>query len=97
MLNAQLLEGFVNGLLRKNFDGASETPDAHREWWELCCSPERYVAIAAPRGHAKSTAITHSYTLASVLFRSSSYVIIVSATSSTSIQFLGDIKKGTSR
>jgi len=50
MLNAQLLEGFVNGLLRKNFDGASETPDAHREWWELCCSSDRYVAIAAPRG-----------------------------------------------
>ena len=51
------------------------------------------MAIAAPRGHAKSTALTFGYTLAALCFRARSYVIIVSDTASQSIQFLGDIKK----
>ena len=50
------------------------------------------VAIAAPRGFAKSTAITHSYTLAEALFRQSKFIIIVSDTESQASLFLGDIK-----
>jgi predicted phage terminase large subunit-like protein len=79
--------------LRKNFDGATETPNFHKIMWEYCCGPETFVAIAAPRSHAKSTAITHSYTLACVLFRERDYVLLVSDTTAQAIQFLGDIKK----
>ena len=61
--------------------------------WEYVCSDARLVALAAPRSHAKSTAITHSYVLASLLFRESDYVLIVSDTVSQAVQFLGDIKK----
>ena len=43
--------------------------------------------------HAKSTAITLSYVLASVLFREHDYVLIVSNTNSQSVLFLQDIKK----
>lgn len=92
-LNAGVMEGFVNSVLRKNFDRPAETPQFHKEIWELVTSNSRQVAIAAPRYHAKSTAVTHAYTLASVLFRESRYVLIVSDTVSQAVQFLGDIKK----
>ena len=51
-----------------------------------------YVAIAAPRAHGKSTAVTQSYTLASALFRESDNIVILSDTDFQAIQFLGDIK-----
>ena len=83
----------MNSVLRKNFDRPASTPQFHREIWELVTSNNRQVAIAAPRYHAKSTAVTHAYTLASVLFRESRYVLIVSDTVTQAVQFLGDIKK----
>lgn len=92
MLTAEVIEGFVGSVLAKRFDDPAAIPSAHREWWQLCTSPSRYVAIAAPRGFAKSTAITHSYVLATVLFRERKYVLLVSGTEAQSIQFLNDIK-----
>ena len=92
-LTAPVMEGFVNSVLRKNFDKPAATPIFHKEIWELVTSNSKQVAIAAPRYHAKSTAVTHAYTLASVLFRESRYVLIVSDTVTQAVQFLGDIKK----
>lgn len=92
-LTSAVLEGFVNTVLRKNFDSPSETPRFHKEIWELVTSNHPKVAIAAPRSHAKSTAVTHSYILASVLFRESKYVLLVSDTTTQAVQFLGDIKR----
>jgi predicted phage terminase large subunit-like protein len=93
MLTADTIAGFSGSLLQKNFDGAVATPECHYEWWELCCAKDRYVAIAAPRGHAKTTAITTTYTLACLLFRERSYALIVSDTVTQAVQFLGDIKR----
>lgn len=93
MLSADVIAGFSGSLLQKNFDGAVETPQCHMEWWELCCSKERQIAIAAPRRHAKTTAITTTYTLACLLFRDRSYALIVSDTVTQAVQFLGDIKR----
>jgi len=92
-ITADMLKGFVGSLIQKDLDGAAATPQCHMEWWELCCSPATYVAIAAPRGHAKSTAITVVYTLANMLFRQTKYALIVSETEGQSIAQLGDIKK----
>ena len=92
-LTAEVLEGFCNSVLRKGFDSATQTPDFHRTIWQYCCSPSSFVAIAAPRAHAKSTTVTHAYTLACLLFRERSYAIIVSETVTQSVQFLGDLKK----
>jgi len=50
MLTAQVIQGFVGSLLAKKFDGATKSPDCHMEWWELCCSSAKYIALAAPRG-----------------------------------------------
>ena len=93
MLDSATIEGFVKKLLLRGFDDAQEIPECHKEWWEACCSKNRYVAIAAPRGFAKSTAITHAYTLAMVLFRESRFVIIVSDSEGQASLFLNDIKK----
>lgn len=88
-----MVEGFTNSVLAPQFDHPKATPDFHRELWDLCTSEHPLVAIGAPRGHAKSTAITHAYTLASVLFREHQFVLIVSDTEAQAVQFLGDIKK----
>ena len=49
-LTKDVLSGFVGSVLAGQFDGQAATPDFHKECWELCCSNEKYVAIAAPRG-----------------------------------------------
>lgn len=91
-LTAQEVFGFSESLLKARFDDPQPTPECHVEFWEKCCSPSKLVAIAAPRGHAKSTSITHAYTLAEVLFQESSYVMIVSDTEEQATLFLEDIK-----
>jgi len=79
-LTPDLIAGFVKTILASGFEGATEIPDFHKEMWELCCSPHPLVAIAAPRNHAKTTAVTTSYGLASVLFRESRYLLLISDT-----------------
>lgn len=91
-LTAELIEGFAGSLLSPRFDIPAPTPPCHREWWELCCSSYKRVAIAAPRGHAKSTAITKAYTLAAVLFRTRDFVLVISDTYKQAVLFLGEIK-----
>jgi len=59
----------------------------------MCCSNHKFVAIAAPRNHAKSTAITHSYTLACILLRERQFVLVVSDTEAQAAFFLNDLKK----
>ena len=93
VLNADVIQGFVGALLAKRFDASVPSPQCHREWWELCTSTHTYVAIAAPRNHAKSTAITFAYTLAATLFRERRFVLIVSDTESQAVNFLGLIKQ----
>lgn len=93
MLNADIIYGFAASTLHHRFDQPKPTPEIHKEWWDLCCLDHNLVAIAAPRGHAKSTAITHTFTLACILFRERDHVLIVSDTEGQAADFLGDIKK----
>lgn len=93
MLTAEALEGFVNSVLANRFDQPAPTPTCHREWWGLCTGKDRFVAIAAPRGFAKSTAITHCYALGALLFRERRFALIVSDTETQAVLFLQDIKK----
>ena len=91
-LDAQTIYGFVNSMLYKHFDAATTSPDFHTDLWSMCTSDHRWVAIAAPRGHAKSTAISIAYTISAVLFNEHNYVVIVSDTESQAINFVGNIK-----
>ena len=92
-LTADLIEAFAATFLSAGYDDAKPTPEFHREGWALYCSPVLQAGAAAPRGHAKSTAFTHDYTLASVLFRAEDYVILISTNEELAIEHLGDITR----
>ena len=92
MITSELINGFTLGLLAAKYDNPKPIPPFHQEMWELCTSDKPKVAIAAPRGHAKSTAITHAYILAMMLFREKSFCLLVSDTEGQASEFLGDIR-----
>jgi len=92
-LSARLVEAFGAAYLSPMYDDAQPVPPFHRECWTLYCSEEPNVGIAAPRGHAKSTALTHTFGLAAACWRAESHILIVSATEDLSMSHLGDISK----
>lgn len=92
-LTAEVLQGFVGSVLIKRFDEAAGIPQFHKELWGYACSAHKHVAIAAPRGHAKSTAGTLAYVLAAVLFRAAKFVVIVSDTETQAAMFVGNIRQ----
>lgn len=92
-VTSEIIQGFVGSVLSSRFDGQAATPEFHKECWELCCSNEKFVAIAAPRGHAKSTAVTLGYGLATLLFRERKFMLLVSDTESQASLFLGTFKQ----
>lgn len=87
-----IVAGFVGGVLASRFEAATASPEWHYEAWELCCSSFPRVAISAPRAHAKSSAITLGYGLATLLFRERKFLLLVSDTESQAALFLGSIK-----
>lgn len=91
-LTPVVIEGFVLTYLHARFDNPAPIPQLHRELWADYCLPDPWVADAAPRGHAKSTSITHAALLADLLFRNTDYACIVSGTWSQATEFLGDLK-----
>jgi predicted phage terminase large subunit-like protein len=89
MLNADVVGGFVGSVLASKFDDAVATPAFHREGWQMFTSKDKMVALAAPRGHAKTTGMTVSYGLATLLFRERKFMVLVSDTESQAAMFLG--------
>ena len=92
-LSAKLIEAFSMTFLMKGFDEAKPTPDFHRVGWALYASDVEKACVIAPRGHAKSSALTHVYALASALFRAESYIIVISTNEELAIEHLGDITR----
>jgi predicted phage terminase large subunit-like protein len=92
-VDANLVEGFVEAFLLGDFDQPKPTPAFHRELWELLCCDESHVAVAAPRGHAKSTAGTLAFTLASLLFGTDDFVLLVSATERLAASHLANLAR----
>lgn len=88
-LDRDVIGGFVSTVLASRFDGQAESAEFHKECWDLCTGKDKYVALAAPRGHAKSTAITFGYGLATLLFRERKFMLVVSDTESQASSFLG--------
>lgn len=91
-VDADVINGFTLGLLAAGYDNPKPIPPFHREMWDLCCSDHKKVVIAAPRGHAKSTAITHAFILSQLLFREKCFCLLVSDTEGQAVEFLGDIR-----
>lgn len=92
-LDANVLKGFVGSILASKFDEPVKTPDFHIEGWKYFTSKERMVALSAPRGHAKTTGMTVSYGLATLLFRERKFMLLVSDTESQAAMFLGYFKE----
>ena len=74
------------------YDNPKPTPHFHTRVWDFCCSDYKYVAIAAPRGHAKTTSVTGSYLMSNIIFRQHKYILVLSDTESQAADFLGEIK-----
>ena len=91
-LTGEATRGFVELFLNSKYDGATPTPDVHDEWWDLFCSNYPRVAIAAPRGHAKTTALTVGYELANICLRYKKYVVVVANTEEVANDFLSEIR-----
>ena len=90
-LTADLIESLSGVYLSQRYDEPQPTPDFHRECWTRYCSDAPNAATAAPRNHAKSTALTHDYGLAAALFRDECYIILVGSSEEMAIEHLGDI------
>lgn len=80
------------GYLAWRYDQPKPIPDFHMEMWELCCSEAPQVALAAPRGHAKSTALSFAYALSGLLFEDFVHLLLISANESLAADFLNDLK-----
>ena len=91
-IDSLLIGNFVKLFLLSDYDNPHPTPPFHYEMWDLCCSKDPEIGIAAPRGSSKSTAITHAYILTSLLFRTKSFVLLVSDTEGQATMFLNDLK-----
>ena len=90
-IDADMIESFAGHFLAERYDRPVTTPPFHRECWERYCSDSPAAATAAPRNHAKSTALTHVYALANVLLRAEQYAVIISSSEELAIEHLGDI------
>lgn len=91
-VTADVVAGLVGSVLAKRFDESTASPEFHRELWEYACSPSQFIAVAAPRGHAKSTAGTISYGLSMALFREAKHILVVSDTEAQAAAFVGAMK-----
>ena len=90
--DAKRLFGFTATFLAGRYDDPKPIPSLHVEMWSLCFSAHQYVAIAAPRGHAKSTAISFAYALFMLLFKRRSHLLIIGSNEKLAASFLNDIQ-----
>lgn len=90
-LDAHLIEGFTEIFLLDRYDSPKPIPDFHRRLWTLFCDPSPFVAVAAPRGHAKSSAGTHAYGLANAVFGAEDFILVISATEAMSADHLANM------
>lgn len=69
-----------------------DTPEFHREIYDLYMSDHPRIAVGAPRGHAKSTITDLVYLCWCVVYKKTNYALLVSDTYSQSVLFLDALK-----
>lgn len=89
---AEALLGFTKTYLVERYDDPKDTPWFHLEWWALFLSDERQCAIAAPRGHSKSTAITFAYALFLLAFRVTRHLLVLGSNEGNASAFVNEMK-----
>ena len=88
----EMVSGLAQTVLAQRYNNPKPTPSFHEELWDLCCSDYPKVAIAAPRGHAKTTAVTGSYLITTLVNRERKYAMVLSDTEDQAAEFLNELK-----
>jgi predicted phage terminase large subunit-like protein len=92
LIDKTLIYGFSETFLKSSFDNPVKVADFHFDLWDALCCKEDWVAIAAPRGHSKSTSCTIVWLLSMALFRQADHILIISDTETQAAGFLGNIR-----
>ena len=69
-----------------------KTPAFHREVYDLYLSDKERIAIAAPRGHAKSTITVIAFLSWCMMFKKKNFILLISDTYSQSVLLLEGLK-----
>lgn len=70
-----------------------ETPKFHKEILDIASDQDiKYIAIGAPRGHAKSTTVDFTFALWSTVYKHHHFGVIISDTVTQSIEFVNALK-----
>jgi hypothetical protein len=89
---AELIESFSALYLSHRYDEAARTPQFHRECWERYSDDSLWAAAtAAPRKHAKTTALTHDFIIAACTFRWVDFVVLIGSSEDLAKDNLGNI------
>ncbi len=88
---AEAILGFTVAFLANKYDQPKPIPDFHQEMWAVFSCAYTQAAIAAPRGHAKSTSITFAYAMYLLMTRKSKHMLIISSNEGIAADFLKDI------
>lgn len=89
---AHALYAFSNTFLQDRYDDPKPTPWFHIEWWALFLSDYRQCAVAAPRGHSKSTAITFAYVIFVLGFKKFQHILVLGSNETNASAFLNEIQ-----
>ena len=89
---AESVAGFTKKFLLERYDDPKPIPDFHLEWWALFLSDHKQCAIAAPRGHSKSTAITFAYVLFLICFKVSRHLLILASNETNASAFVNELR-----
>lgn len=93
VLDVALIEGFQKHYLMQGFDGACASAPFHKTMWEEACDERnKRCAWAAPRNHAKSSAITLTFAMAAICFRFRDHIMVVSDSEGQAVAQLKEIK-----
>lgn len=91
--DARLIEGFAKVYLWEQFDSPAPTPEFHRVMWrEAANEALPQCAWAAPRDHAKSSAITLTFALAAIVFRFRDHLLVASDSEGQATSQVKEIK-----
>ena len=90
-VDADVIAGFMETFIQPNLKKAKPIAAFHYELWEWDCSDAPLGVAAAPRGHAKTTAVTIVGALVDVLFGVEDFEIIIGANEKKASQFLDNI------
>lgn len=75
----------------KSSDTTTPSPEFHKEIHRMA-DEHNFLAIAAPRGHAKSTTVSFLRVIHAVLYKKKQYVVLVSASEDMAKRFLRRIR-----